>query len=352
MPPVGLEPTIFGLKVRCLDQLGYGGAGHGTAVWLDRRMPTSRSEPVERSSLGSATPLLVLGAILLVAALWSVAEAGDTRLSPPEAVLLGVVEGVTEYLPVSSTGHLNVIQDLLGLTETDSSQEAANAYAIIIQAGAIAAVGWLYRRKLFEAGRSVLGSGTPEDRQLGIALMLGFVPAGLLAFLFGDVIKDRLFGIWPTVIAWVVGGVVLLVWSRHERSGTRPLEVITARDGLIIGLFQVFALWPGTSRSLATILGALAVGLTLRAAVEFSFLLGFITLGLATVYEAVDSGAMVLEEFGVLAPALGFVTATISAAVAVVWLLRYLEERGLAIFGWYRLGIAAVVTTLVLTTGL
>jgi undecaprenyl-diphosphatase len=313
-----------------------------------------RSQPVDtdRSPLERRAPLLAIGAALVVAAVWAVFEAGDTRLSPVEAILLGIVEGLTEYLPVSSTGHLNVIQDLLGLTETDASQDAANAYAIIIQAGAIAAVGWLYRHRLLHAGRSVLGSGTDDGRRLGFALVLGFIPAGLLAFVFGDVIKDRLFGIWPTVVAWVVGGIVLLVWSRHERSGTRPFEAITARDGLIVGLFQIVALWPGTSRSLATILGGLAVGLTLRAAVEFSFLLGFLTLGIATAYEAVDSGAMVLDEFGVLAPTLGFVTATIAAAAAVVWMLRYLEERGLALFGWYRLAIAGVVTALVLTTGL
>jgi undecaprenyl-diphosphatase len=310
----------------------------------DLDTPTTSRRPVAVAAAG-AIGLLLIG-------VWAFTTGGDDGMSVGEALLLGVVEGLTEYLPVSSTGHLTVLQDLLGITDTESGREAANAYAIIIQAGAIAAVGWLYRHRLLHAGRSVLGSGTDEGRRLGFALVLGFIPAGLLAFVFGDVIKDRLFGIWPTVVAWVVGGIVLLVWSRHERSGTRPFEAITARDGLIVGLFQIVALWPGTSRSLATILGGLAVGLTLRAAVEFSFLLGFLTLGIATAYEALDSGAMVLDEFGVLAPALGFFTATIAAAAAVVWMLRYLEERGLALFGWYRLAIAGVVTALVLTTGL
>jgi undecaprenyl-diphosphatase len=154
------------------------------------------------------------------------------------------------------------------------------------------------------------------------------------------------------VAAWAVGGVVLLVWSRHERSGTRPIESIGVRDGLIIGLAQVLALWPGTSRSLVTILGALAVGMTLRAAVEFSFLLGFVTLGAATVYEATQSGSLVLEEFGWQAPLAGFLAATASAALAVVWLLRFLERRGLSLFGWYRLGIAGVVSVVALTIGL
>lgn len=283
---------------------------------------------------------------------WAGLGASEPGMSMGEAVLLGVVEGLTEYLPVSSTGHLTVIQDLLGITESDRGQEAANAYAVIIQAGAIAAVGWLYRARFIEVGRSVAGTGSPDGRRLGTALIAGFVPAAITGFLLGDVIKDRLFGIWPTVAAWAVGGVVLLLWSRHENSGTRALEGITPRDGLVIGFAQVLALWPGTSRSLVTILGALAVGFTLRAGVEFSFLLGFITLGAATVYEAIQSGPMVVDEYGWGAPAAGFVAATVSAAIAVVWMLRYLERRGLSIFGWYRLGIAAVVALIMVTVGL
>lgn len=290
---------------------------------------------------------LALSAIGLGA--WAWTGAGETGMSFGEAVLLGVVEGVTEYLPVSSTGHLTVAQELLGITDSEGGRDAANAYAVIIQAGAIAAVGWLYRAKLAEVARSAVGSGSPEGRRLGLALAAGFLPAAVAGLLLGDLIKDRLFGIWPTVVAWAVGGVVLLVFARHERSGTRPLEAISVRDGLVIGCAQVLALWPGTSRSLVTILGALAVGLTLRSAVEFSFLLGFVTLGAATVYEAMQSGSLVIDEFGWQTPAAGFVAATASAAAAVVWMLRYLERRGLGLFGWYRLAIAALVGTLALT---
>jgi undecaprenyl-diphosphatase len=310
----------------------------------DLDTPTTSRRPVAVAAAG-AIGLLLIG-------VWAFTTGGDDGMSVGEALLLGVVEGLTEYLPVSSTGHLTVLQDLLGITDTESGREAANAYAIIIQAGAIAAVGWLYRHQFVHVARSMLGGGTGHGRRLGAALVTGFVPAGIAAFLLGDVIKDRLFGIWPTVAAWAVGGVVLLVWSRHERSGTRALEVIGPRDGLVIGLVQVLALWPGTSRSLVTILGGLAVGLTLRAAVEFSFLLGFVTLGIATAYESLDSGSMVIEEYGWLSPAVGFVAATASAAAAVVWMLRYLERRGLSLFGWYRLAIAAIVATLALTTAL
>ncbi len=321
--------------------------------WLALAVVRAETETAEapdrRRSIAVGAGVAVLGLVLVA---WAWAGAGDGGLSLGEAALLGLIEGLTEYLPVSSTGHLTVTQELLGMTETDRRRDAANAYAVIIQAGAITAVGFLYRNRLIGAFRSMVGSGSPDDRRLGLALVAGFAPAGVAGFLLGDVIKDRLFGIWPTVAAWAVGGVVLLVWARHERSGTRPLEAITVRDGLMIGFAQVLALWPGTSRSLVTILGALALGFALRAAVEFSFLLGFVTLGTATVYEALQSGALVIDEFGWPAPITGFVAATASAAAAVVWMLRYLERRGLGLFGWYRLALAAVVGGLALTVGI
>lgn len=311
---------------------------------------TTRHDQVGGAARAARGSVVVLAGLGLVA--WAWAGTSDPGMSLGEATLLGIIEGLTEYLPVSSTGHLTVTQELLGITDTERGRQAANAYAVIIQAGAIAAVGFLYRAQFVHVLRSMTGSGTPHGRRLGAALAAGFVPAGIAGFLLGDLIKDRLFGIWPTVAAWAVGGVVLLVWSRHERSGTRPLDSIGARDGLLIGCAQVLALWPGTSRSLVTILGALALGFTLRAAVEFSFLLGFVTLGTATVYEALQSGSLVVDEFGWQAPALGFLAATLSAAAAVMWMLRYLERRGLGMFGWYRLGIAAVVGGLALTIGL
>jgi undecaprenyl-diphosphatase len=314
---------------------------------------TDVTSPQDEAGPRPGVPVLAaVAALALGLVVWASVGAGDDGMSLGEAVLLGVIEGITEFLPVSSTGHLTVTQELLGITDTERGRDAANAYAVIIQAGAIAAVGWLYRGQFVEVARSMLGAGSVQGRRLGGALIAGFVPAGIAGFLLGDVIKDRLFGIWPTVAAWAVGGVVLLVWSRHERWGTRPIDSIGARDGLIIGFAQVLALWPGTSRSLVTILGALAVGLTLRAAVEFSFLLGFVTLGTATVYEAAQSGSLVLDEFGWQAPVAGFLAATVSAALAVVWLLRFLERRGLGPFGWYRLAIAAVVSVVALTTGL
>jgi len=151
-----------------------------------------------------------------------------------------------------------------------------------------------------------------------------------------------------------VGGVLLLVFGdrRHDKEERhRPgLESITARQALIIGAVQVLALWPGTSRSLVTIIAALAVGLSLSAAIEFSFLLGLVTLGAATAYEGLKSGGEVVSTFGVLAPLVGMVVAFLSAVVAIRWMVTYLQRHSLAIFGWYRIGIAALTAALVITS--
>ena len=293
----------------------------------------------------------LVAALVLVVAVVLAREAGDTVLSVPEALLLGVIEGITEYLPVSSTGHLTITQDILGLTETSDSEAAADAYAVVIQAGAIVAVAVLYRHRIAAVVASVVRPhGDGDSRRLGAALVVAFVPAGLVGLLLGDLVKDQLFGLWPTVAAWAIGGGVILVHDRLSPTHRRPLEDITPLDGLIIGLAQVIALWPGVSRSLVTILAAGGRRFSAVAAVEFSFLLGFVTLGAATVYEAAASGSLIVEEFGLVAPIAGFAASLAAAAGAVAWLVRYLERRGLAAFGWYRLALAGVVSVLALTT--
>ena len=284
--------------------------------------------------------------ILLVAA---IVQAGDTSMSIAEALLLGVIEGVTEFLPISSTGHLTVTEQLLGLTATADAKAAADAYAIVIQAGAIVAVLGIYRARVTTAAAAIFGRGPDVDagRRLLAALVGGFVPAAVIGVALNDWIKDRLFGIWPVVAAWIVGGVVILSWKRA--GGHRPLETLGLRQGLVIGFAQALALWPGTSRSLVTILAALALGYSMSAAVEFSFLLGLVTLGAATVYEALGSGDLIVEAFGWTAPVVGFVAAFVSAAVAVQWMVAYLRTKSLDIFGWYRIAIGVVVGVLALT---
>jgi undecaprenyl-diphosphatase len=258
------------------------------------------------------------------------------------ALILGLIEGITEYLPVSSTGHLLVAQRLLGIPEG----EAANAFAIAIQAGAIAAVVGLYRVRCRRLLLGLVG-GDEIGTRFCVRLIFAFLPAALLGLLFEDVIEHHLFGPWPIVIAWTVGGLVILLFAqRITRRGRFELDGLTSRAAILIGLAQCFALWPGTSRSLATILGGLVVGLTLPAAVEFSFLLGLITLGSATIYKAVRSGGVMLDAYGAFTLLVGFTSAWIAAVLAIGWMVRWVSRGGLTIFAWWRLAAAVIVALL------
>lgn len=258
-----------------------------------------------------------------------------------QALVLGLVEGLTEFLPVSSTGHLLVAQRLLGLPEG----EAANAYAVVIQAGAILAVLALYRRRVQSMFAGALGRDD-AGRRLATAVVLAFLPAAAAGLALDDWIEARLFGPWPVVLAWIVGGALILVLERRQLASRRPrleLADIGPRLALLVGLAQCAALWPGTSRSLATILGGLAAGLSLAAAVEFSFLLGVVTLLAASAYKALDAHAILLESYGLGTLALGLVAACVSALVAVRWMIAWLSRRGLALFGWYRVALGFAV---------
>lgn len=261
-----------------------------------------------------------------------------------QAILLGLVEGLTEFLPVSSTGHLLVTQRLMGI-EADA---AANAYAIAIQGGAIAAVLVLYRHRIGQLARGVLGRDQ-AGLSLALALAVAFLPAAVAGLAFDDLIEGYLFGPLPVAVAWAVGGVVMLAISARLPPGGARLEGVALRAALIIGLCQCAALWPGVSRSLATILGGVAVGLSITAAVEFSFLLGLLTLGAATAYKAVDSGGAMLQAYGPAMLAAGFIAAWISAMLSVAWMVSWLQRRRLAVFGWWRLAAAALVLLLMLT---
>jgi undecaprenyl-diphosphatase len=261
-----------------------------------------------------------------------------------QALLLGVVEGLTEYLPVSSTGHLLVTQRLLGIGES----EAANAFAIVIQAGAIAAVLGLYRERVQDALLGLVGK-SESGAKLAKALLIAFLPAAVFGLLFDEKIESYLFGAWPVVIAWAAGGVLILFIAKkiHARQGL-GLDALTWRTALLIGTVQCFAMWPGVSRSLATILGGLLAGMALTAAVEFSFLLGLLTLGAATAYKLLDSGSVLLAEYGVVQLAIGFAAAWVSATLAVKWMVSWLTRHGMTVFGWWRILAAAIVATMLL----
>lgn len=262
-----------------------------------------------------------------------------------QALILGLVEGLTEYLPVSSTGHLLVAQRLLGIPES----EAANAYAIVIQAGAIVAVLALYRERVQDALLGLVGK-SETGANLARSLIVAFLPAAVFGVLFDDKIESYLFGPWPVVAAWAAGGVLILVIAKRiQGKPGADLGALTWKTALLIGTIQCLAMWPGVSRSLSTILGGLMAGLAVGAAVEFSFLLGLLTLGAATAYKLLDSGSVLLAEYGVVQLLIGFGAAWVSAMLAVKWMVGWLTQHGMAVFGWWRLLAALAVASLLLT---
>lgn len=289
-----------------------------------------------------------IGAAVVVVMVLLALGGSDGSLSVPKAIVLGAVEGITEFLPISSTGHLLVTQRLLDLG-TGEAKAAADTYVVAIQLGAIAAVVALYWPRIASMISGLLGRDD-AGRQLLFCVAAAFVPAALIGLVAGDAIKDKLFAPWPVIAAWAAGGVFLLVW--RPRSGGTTLERLTVRSAFIIGLVQVLALWPGVSRSLVTIVAALAVGMSLAAAIEFSFLLGLVTLSAASVYDLGKDGNVVLDAYGWRTPTLGALVAFVTAYVAMRWMVAYLRERPLAHFGVYRLVAAAGAAALALAGAL
>lgn len=296
--------------------------------------------------------------LLYVALLFDVqaAEPPETEsalhMTFTQALILGAVEGFTEYLPVSSTGHLILTQRAMGIGQTEADNKAADAYSISIQAGAILAVLTLYFPYMRRMFLGLLGRD-PGGLRLAMNMAIAFMPAAVIGLLFHTQIKEHLFGLWPIVFAWFVGGAAILAVSRWrrgqpERTGLL-LEQLTWKHALIIGFMQCIAMWPGTSRSLVTIVGGLLVGMGLKSAVVFSFLLGVITLTAATAYDTLQHGALMLEVFGFTNIAVGFVMATITAVISVKWFLAYLQKHGLGLFGYYRIALSLTVATLILT---
>jgi undecaprenyl-diphosphatase len=284
----------------------------------------------------------------------AVVAASEHALSVGQAILFGLVEGLTEFLPISSTGHLLVLARILDVGQHGKAEDAIKSYEIAIQAGAILAVAGLYRHRFFTMIEGVTGK-SEDGRRVLIGVLIAFVPAAIVGVIFESAIKDVLFGVGPVLIAWVVGGILILVLSRNgvlAPKGGRVLEQLTSRHAVIIGVAQVAALWPGTSRSLVTIVAALLLGYSMAAAVEFSFLLGFLTLGAATAYQVLKDGQTMIDAFGWFTPLVGLVAAFVAAVVSIRWMVGYLQRHDLSIFGWYRLAIAALVGLLLLTNAI
>ncbi|MDB6445627.1 undecaprenyl-diphosphate phosphatase [Pseudomonas sp. 21TX0197] len=253
-----------------------------------------------------------------------------------QALILGVVEGLTEFLPISSTGHQIVVADLLQF-----GGERSMAFNIIIQLGAILAVVWEFRRKIFDV---VLGLPTqPSARRFTANLLIAFLPAVVLGVLFADLIHHYLFNPITVATALVLGGLVML-WAerRQHEVHAETVDDISWKDALKVGLAQCLAMIPGTSRSASTIIGGLLFGLSRKTATEFSFFLAMPTMVGAAVYSGYKYRELfVPADFPVFA--IGFITAFIFAMIAVRGLLRFIASHSYAVFAWYRIAFGLLI---------
>jgi undecaprenyl-diphosphatase len=245
-----------------------------------------------------------------------------------DAFVLGIVEGLTEFLPISSTGHLILAGDLLG-----ANDERWNVFNIVIQTGAMLAVLWEYRARFFKI-----------DFQLYRNLVIAFIPAAVLGLAFSKYIKGVLFHAVPVALAFIVGGIVILLVESRKSGNVRveTMAAMTSLDALKVGIAQCFALIPGTSRSGATIIGGMLFGLSRKAATEFSFFLAVPTLVAAGLYDLWKNRGLLSAAdapiFGV-----GMVVSFICAFVVIRWLIRYVATHDFKPFAWYRIAFGLVV---------
>lgn len=261
-----------------------------------------------------------------------------------QAVVLGIVEGLTEFLPISSTGHLIIASEAVGFAETPG----ADTFVVAIQAGAILAVCWYYRRRICSILRGFFTDR--KERRLAVNTVVAFLPAALIGVLVAGAIKQYLFNPITVAAALVVGGFIILWVESRVREGARPARVQTMddmswKDALLVGFMQCFAMIPGTSRSGATIIGGMVIGLSRKAATEFSFFLSIPTIFGATAYDlwkSWDSLALDNASGFVLGTAVSFV----SALLVVHWLLRFVSGHDFRGFGWYRILFGILILVL------
>lgn len=264
-------------------------------------------------------------------------------------IVLGIVEGLTEFLPVSSTGHLIVVDQFLRFNEMlgAGGEEKRQLFDIFIQLGAILAVALIYREKLTGAFTRGLTQPAGPDRRLLLMLVVAFLPAGVCGLLLSHFIKAHLLFSRPVAYALIIGGVAILLIERLPlRPRTRTTEEMTLGQAFAVGCAQVFALFPGTSRSAATIMGGLGAGISRPAATEFSFLLSFPTMMAATFYSLWKSRHALDAGFA-LTLAVGFVIAFVVAFAVVKWFIRYVQTHDFTLFAVYRIGFGALILYLV-----
>lgn len=257
-----------------------------------------------------------------------------------KVIIMGIVEGLTEFLPISSTGHLILAGSLLNFTG-----EKVKVFEIVIQAGAMLAVCWEYRRRIIDVIRNF--ASDIAARRFVANLLVAFLPAVILGLMFGKLIKAHLFAPVPVALAFIIGAFVILIVERRNRLNEDSLRIhsvdeMTMLDAFKVGCAQCFALIPGTSRSGASIIGGMAFGLSRQAATEFSFFLAIPTLFGATIYSLYKERALLsvadLPMFGV-----GALAAFISAFFCVRWLLRYISSHDFMIFVWYRIVFGVLI---------
>ncbi|MEQ8317460.1 MAG: undecaprenyl-diphosphate phosphatase [Phycisphaerales bacterium] len=271
-----------------------------------------------------------------------------------QAIVLGIVEGITEYLPVSSTGHLILASGLMGLNDTPEGRQAANAFNIVIQGGAILAVLGLYRERVWQMLKGLVGKDR-DGLRLAVNIFVAFLPAAVLGLRFNDLIEQHLFTASVVLTMLAIGGVYMIaldkavIAPRRKEQAGNTLDELRPTRALVIGLLQCVAMVPGTSRSMMTITGGVLVGLKPKDAAEFSFLLGLPTLGGACVLTLFkdltrdDGTPTMIETIGWPALVVGILVSMVSAMLAVKWLVGFLNRHGLALFGWYRIALAGVL---------
>ncbi len=256
-----------------------------------------------------------------------------------KAFMMGIVEGCTEFLPISSTGHLILAGSLLNFTGNN-----VKVFSIAIQSGAMLSLVWVYRRKIIGVIKGLFHS--PGERKFAINLIVAFLPAAILGVLFSRIIQDFLFYPAPVAAAFIIGGgIIILVERKNERNPVARVESVddmTVLDAFKVGCAQAFALIPGTSRSGATIIGGMLFGLSRKAATEFSFFLAMPTLFGATVYSIFKERAF-LSASDVPLFTIGTISAFIAAFFCVRWLLRYISSHNFIPFAWYRIAFGILV---------
>ena len=258
-----------------------------------------------------------------------------------KALIMGLVEGFTEFLPISSTGHLILAEHLLGF---QGMEEKMKVFEIVIQAGAIFAVCWEYRARIAAV---LTGLGDPKQQRFALNVVIAFLPAAVLGVLFNKAIKAKLFAPVPVALAFIIGALVILWVEKRAQANPASARInsvdeITPADALKIGIAQAFALIPGTSRSGATIMGSMIFGLSRKVATEFSFFLAIPTLLGATVYSLYKERAL-LSGADLPLFSIGTVAAFVSAFLCVRWLLRYISSHTFTAFAWYRIAFGLLV---------